>query len=196
MKIKNTLMLLLGLGYLSLVTACGSSGAVVHKSIKDFRLSIDPKYKQLEPTFASLIDSFNEKAGFNALQLVSAAEKGNSNIIITDGLTNEFHKVGFGQWVIETQEHRSVTAQGTPITTKIDHYEMKLEFDQSFVKNLALDKDSTESRYELEKLFFHEVGHGMQMDHVSSEDDVMYENIGGKKDFDQFFARVREFYAR
>ena len=193
MNLRNLRLIVLSIISSLAISACGSS-TVVHKSVKNFRLSLDPRYKQLEPTFVELIDSFNHHAGFTALRLVDAPDKANSTIVITNGLTDAFHKVGFGQWIIETQENKSVTAQGAPLVTKIDHYEMRIEFDQSFVGNLALHEGDSSSRYELEKLFFHEVGHGMQMEHSKDESDVMFENIGGQKDFDRFFARVHDFY--
>ncbi|MEI8025311.1 MAG: matrixin family metalloprotease [Pseudomonadota bacterium] len=43
----------------------------------------------------------------------------------------------------------------------------------------------------LRTIIFHELGHGLLLDHSSNEHDVMFAVVNGEKDFDRYFEQVR-----
>ena len=65
-------------------------------------------------------------------------------------------------------------------------YSMRVEFDAEYMRRSDL--------YAKQKLFFHEVGHGLEMDHNPGDvRDVMFPDVAGDKDFDDYFRRVRSY---
>ena len=71
---------------------------------------------------------------------------------------------------------------------------MRLELDKEYVTSRLGGNEA--KRYELMKLFFHEIGHGLQMDHDPDPKAVMYYDISGNKDFDKYFEGVRAYFAQ
>jgi hypothetical protein len=65
---------------------------------------------------------------------------------------------------------------------------MKIQFDQTYL--------STMTHYDNQKLFFHEVGHGLEMNHITTDvSEVMYPDVGGDKNFPLYFTRVQAYMA-
>ena len=71
---------------------------------------------------------------------------------------------------------------------------MRLELDEEFVK-LKINSIKDADKNDIRKLFYHEVGHGMQMLHHPDQSNVMYYDITGEKNFTLYFADVRTFFA-
>ena len=71
-------------------------------------------------------------------------------------------------------------------------YSMRLEFDEHYFLSRLGNRDP-KILNEKYKLFFHEVGHGLQMGHVPGTRDVMYYDISGDKDFKPFFQRASRY---
>ena len=182
-----TLILLL------LLPACGYQTA----EVKEYRLFVDSVDPEIQDEFRSLIDSFNYHAGFYALHYVTKPEQSNSQVILTQGLQARDGKVGWGQWQRETFADSNLlrfTGGGTPKQTFV--YSMRIEFDKEYFMERMRD-DASVRRIQLFKLFSHEAGHGLQMDH--DEDNpasMMFPDISGEKDVPQFFGRVRGYFGR
>lgn len=175
---------------LAFTAACGSSYQTV--KVKEYRLALvqgDPVYKD---EFRSLAADFNAYAQMHVLDFEDTGANANSAIIMTQGLESETDgKVGLGQWLSESTSDSPFTSPGSHPKRTV-YYSMRLEFDVDyFHERLGA---GAQNRYEKQKLFFHEVGHGLEMDHVQDDPtDVMYPDISGDKNFSTFFARVRAY---
>lgn len=178
---------------LSLVSVgCGSSYKTT--KIKNYTLSVVNDDKRLKAEFNDLIDDFNRFTGSEVLTYVENPEQANSAIILTKGLKQRDGKVGWGQWLSETKSDSPVATPGNKPKRTIS-YSMRLEFDLEYYTS-RLKNPGEKETIEKQKLFFHEVGHGLEMDHVtSSESEVMYPDISGDKNFELFFEQVRAYMA-
>jgi predicted Zn-dependent protease len=70
---------------------------------------------------------------------------------------------------------------------------MRLEFDEEYFRTRTGSSETSKMRIEKQKLFFHEVGHGLQLDHSANQEDVMYFDISGDKSFANYFNYVRSY---
>jgi hypothetical protein len=175
------------------LSGCGAS--YNETEIKDFRLAVLSSDAAIQDAFRSLVATFNQSAGVQALRFEADAKNANSAIILTPGLTARDGKVGWGQWLTETEEepaYQGVT--GRKLDREIT-YTMRLELDSEYVGERVANP-TKDKQYDLLKLFCHEVGHGLLMGHHTNPKDVMYYDISGQKDFDAFWPRVKEFFAR
>lgn len=173
----------------SLMPACGSYETT---KIKDYKLHVVNGTPSQINTFKKLILDFNSLAGMNALTYVDTAAEANSPINIIEGLKlSTDNKVGLGQWVSESQQENPVMTMPGQHPKRTVRYSMNLKFDREYFE-LHKGNDSTEV-YARQKLFFHEVGHGLELDHVADQHNLMYEEISGDKDFDGFFKYVRSY---
>jgi hypothetical protein len=184
---------LLSLALLS--TACGSSYKTT--KVKDYKLALVQGEAFFKNDFRYLVDSFNRKAGMTVLEFVDSSDDGNSPIIMTKGLKarTSDNNVGFGQWLSESKSDNPMTVGIGSKPERTVTYTMRLEFDWDYF-NDARGNDDPKAVYKKEKLFFHEVGHGLEMGHdESDEHSVMYPDVGrgDVKDFDAFFQRVRTY---
>ena len=171
---------------------CGSSYKTT--KVKNYTLSVVNNDPRLKAEFKDLIDDFNRFTGSDVLNYVENPEEANSAIILTKGLKQRDGKVGWGQWLSETKSDSPVTTPGNKPKRKIS-YSMRLEFDLDYYTS-RLQSTGEKETIEKQKLFFHEVGHGLEMDHVtSSESNVMYPDISGDKNFSLFFEQVRSYMA-
>jgi hypothetical protein len=173
-----------------LVTSCGLP--VKDKSVKDFVLTCMGADTATHDSFRGLIHQYNTEAGIEALHYTSLEDEANSPIYLSKNLNQREGKVGWGQWLSETEERRSYLPE--PKTLRTTSYSMRLELDEDFIRtkiNSVKDSDRTDIR----KLFYHEVGHGLQMGHHPDQNSVMYYDISGDKDFSTYFSDVRAFFA-
>lgn len=175
----------------TIATSCGSAYKV--EKFKSYRLFLVEPHPDLEPEFRILIDEFNVQAGQKVLTYAKDAEDANSAIVVTSGLKNATAgKVGLGQWLAESRtSDNSFSIDGSSSKQKV-FYSMRIEFDLEYFMT-RLGHDPTK-QYDKQKLFFHEVGHGLEMNHnYKNTDDLMYPDISGKKDFNYFFQEVRKY---
>ena len=170
---------------------CGKAYKV--EKFKEYRLHIVESPIPLEKEFQELIEKFNELAGQRVLTYENDPTKANSPIIVTSGLkARTSGKVGLGQWIAESETSESaLTLEGNKSKQKI-RYSMRLEFDMEYFTTRS-EKTAANS-YDKQKLFFHEAGHGLEMNHNTKEtSDLMYPDISGNKDFQLFFQQVRQY---
>lgn len=173
-----------------LMTACGLP--TNEKSVKNFVLSCMNCDSSMHDGFSRLVYQYNTEAGFEALRYTTSGEDANSPVYLTEGLNLREGKVGWGQWLSETEERRSYLPQ--PKALRTTSYSMRLELDKDFMTtrmNSIREGDKTDIR----KLFYHESGHGMQMGHHPDSSNVMYFDISGEKDFTSYFVEVRRFFS-
>jgi hypothetical protein len=185
------LLLLQSSFFILLVQGCGKAYKV--EKFKEYRLHIVESPIPLEKEFQELIEKFNELAGQRVLTYENDPTKANSPIIVTSGLkARTSGKVGLGQWIAESETSESaLTLEGNKSKQKI-RYSMRLEFDMEYFTTRS-EKTAANS-YDKQKLFFHEAGHGLEMNHNTKEtSDLMYPDISGNKDFQLFFQQVRQY---
>jgi hypothetical protein len=173
-----------------LMTACGSS--YNEHDIKDYRLAVESNDASVKDAFEKMISEFNSQVGLSALKFVNDPADANSQIILTRGLNARDGKVGWGQWIRTTESDSPVGSiiGETPDRTNV--YSMRLEFDQDYVIE-RMDSSRADRYYEFRKLFYHEVGHGLQMDHDPNPQALMYYDISGTKDFNGYIKRVQQY---
>ena len=167
--------------------SCGSPSDVEKR--KDYRLALVSDQPDLKTEFRRLIQDFNELAGVNALTYVDNPAAANSAIVVTKGLHDRDGKVGWGQWLSESEQEAELFGGGKRTVT----YSMRLEFDEDYLRRRIASDETEKMRYDKQKLFFHEVGHGMLLDHDDNPRSLMYYDISGEKDFTVFFDYVRSF---
>lgn len=179
--------------FLALVTVgCGSKTETL--KIKDYRLALVEKTLSLETEFSRLVRDFNREARIAVLTFTEDASKANSAIVLTRGLKEKTNgKIGLGQWIAQSESDVAFSLHQQNTRQETIHYSMRLEFDAAYITS-RLGNDDPVKRYENQKLFFHEVGHGLEMDHNPNDmRDVMYPDVAGDKDFEVFFDRVRAY---
>ncbi len=155
---------------------------------KEYRLYVNSEDSKVQDEFRSLVDLFNARTCAKVIALVDNADDANSHIVLTKGLQQRDGKVGWGQW-------ERISYSGGPTgTDETLVYTMSLEFDYDYVYN-RLGSDNESKRKSLTNLFDHEIGHGLQMEHdTTNTRSVMYPDISGTKDFEPFFKDVRRFF--
>lgn len=190
---RSSLVLSLFLSLLT--TACGSSYETT--KVKNYKLALVQGETVFRDEFRYLVSAFNQKAGMEVLEFVDDADDGNSPIILTKGLKARTadNNVGFGQWLSESKSDNPMTTTPGKKPERTVTYTMRLEFDWDYFNDTRGNSDP-KNAYKKEKLFFHEVGHGLEMSHDESDmHSVMYPDVGkgDDKDFDAFFERVRNY---
>lgn len=175
-------------------TACGSDYKVV--KVKQYRLALTQGDASFKSTFESLINDFNTAAGSTVLTFENDAAKANCSIAVIKDLVKQnadglgTGKVGLGQWVTQSKQDNPVVIVPGEKPTETILYSMNVQFDQDYLKN--------GTKYDLQKLFYHEVGHGLELDHnEANQKDVMYPDVGvgDTKDFDSYFKYVKSYMA-
>ena len=176
----------------SLAAACGSYETT---KVKNYRMHVVNGTAEQTETFKKLIDDFNALAGITALTYVDTAEEANSPILVVEGLKRSTGEmVGRGQWLADSEQESPLSSIDGSRPRRTVRFSMRLEFDADYIRRHAADTDT--DTYEKRKLFFHEVGHGMELDHSARPRDLMYEKIDGEKDdFGSFFDYVRSYMA-
>lgn len=189
---------LLGVSLLSLAaltSACGSNYETT--KVKEYKLALVQGESYFKDEFRALVQAFNARAGMNVLSFVDSADDANSSIILTKGLkaSSPNNEVGFGQWLSESKSDNPFTTTPGRSPQRTVTYSMRLQFDWDYF-NDARGNEDPKDVYKKQKLFFHEVGHGLEMDHDEGEEhSVMYPDVGkgDQKDFGSFFERVRSY---
>lgn len=175
-----------------LLPACGNASYETTK-IKSYSLAILDQPAAVQVEFQRLIREFNAYAGLEVLTYASSPADANSSVTLTVGLREKTGgKVGLGQMLSQTKSDSPVSMPGSHPKQEI-RYSMRLEFDAAYVNGNLGHKDQ-QKIVDNQKLFFHEVGHGLEMNHDdSSTRNVMHSNIDGEKDFEPFFVKVRNY---
>lgn len=176
-----------------LLNACGS---YVETHEKDYRLFFDTKNEKLLEESRRLVSDFNHEIGFKALEFVDHIEESNSTVTFNKGLAARTRKLGYGQWVTRTYSEAEIKKyQGQDVHSSVK-FGMELEFDKEFFLNRAGLSEEDHEYQRLRVLFHHEVGHGLQFDHVEDKSDIMYETIqqSADYDFDRFYESVNQFF--
>lgn len=172
--------------------ACGGGNYETTK-VKKYSLAILNQPADVQSEFQRLIDEFNDYTGFDVLSYASSPDAANSSVILTEGLREKTGgKVGLGQWLSETKSDGPISAPGSRPQREVS-YSMRLEFDAAYIRTNIGHKDRAKI-IDNQKLFFHEVGHGLELNHDdTSTRNVMHSNIDGDKDFEPFFVLVRNY---
>jgi hypothetical protein len=180
------------------LTACGGA-AYREEKVKDYKIYFALPDQSLMYDFERLVSEYNEATGLenNAIELVYNEDDANSVATITRGLERQQEKIGFGQWKTKTFEEPSVAQLDGSRPKRIVSYSMELEFDYDYVKQRSNAAGNSTEWKEVFTLFCHEVGHGLQMNHSSIINDVMYPSIDGnvRYNYAGHFEKVRQFFA-
>src|SRR2546430_2068051 len=86
----------------AILTACGAS--YNDHEVKDYRLTVVDADAAVHDTFEKLVEQYNNDAGFKAITYVRDAGQANSDIYLVAGLQSKDGKIGWGQWIKETDE--------------------------------------------------------------------------------------------
>lgn len=174
-------------------SSCGTA-RVERSEIKTYVLALKDSDQTFAPLVKRLIQDYNNNVGFTALEFSDSPDTANCPVIITKGLEKRDGKVGWGQWFSSTErEGLMVPVPGTKSTETVT-YSLQVEFDQDFLESNNKDEKNGAINTELKKLFAHEIGHGFQLQHVPEENDVMYYDISGEKDFSSYWPRIKQFF--
>ncbi len=184
------------LGALAL-NACGKNDLVEKKQYRFFVVTDDAETKE---SVQFLVDRYNGELGSPVLSLVDNEGDANSKINFTQNLQlNSDHKLGVGQWITIAAKTSRYTLEGKETKTEVT-YGMDISFDKdNFVaKQQGVKNQESDEATHLYHLFCHEVGHGMQLEHVDQDDiSVMYPYIPDtyrkKVKFDEYFEKIRSF---
>lgn len=172
------------LAALTFLYGCGADYDT--KKVKSYRFAVAGGDANFKREFKSLIQDYNRFSQLPVLEYVDSAEGANSIIVVTEGLQTRDGKVGWGQWMAESQAESPMAKLPGDKAKRTITYSMRVEFDAEYMRRGDL--------YAKQKLFFHEVGHGLEMDHNPGDlHDVMYPDVAGDKNFDAYFARVRTY---
>lgn len=176
----------------------GACKSISVKRHKDFRLFLDnsagSSYHKL---FGQLVADFNASIGFQGLKLVQERSEANSLIVLTPGLKLRDEKLGWGQWMTEeVVQYQGPVVLHMGSQNKDVFYSMRVEFDQNYIGEKMYSIDPSDQQ-KIRTLWCHEIGHGLQMNHVSEQTDVMYEYVDGdQKDFAKYFTEAKNFFLR
>ena len=185
--------LFFSLSILFTLSACGTK--YVEEEVKDYRISLETRDPTMDAVFAGFVERYNNEIGFQALNIVSEQAAANSQLILTVGLKNRDNKIGWGQWIKTIEEERPSNAFDTDKAIRKISYSMRVEFDDTYMRERARIDASEEQKIENFRLFAHEVGHGLMMDHIPTTTSVMYEKVlPGKPDYTDYYKRAREFF--
>jgi hypothetical protein len=170
--------------------SCGPKGS--KESIKDFRLYVHTENTEFKEKIEVLVRDFNQDSCFEALKVVTSPKQGNSNIHFVKDMQKSRSQIGYGEYVIHTQKPNALSFSDKEVRI----HSMNLYFDAGYFTNKLNIKEKESAQRSLKVLFSHEVGHGLEMKHSTSRADIMYESTVGKKDFDPFFTRVRQYFGQ
>lgn len=177
----------------ALVGCGGTDETVLHKT---YLFNLEGSLSA-QNTLKELITEFNSEAGSNYLQVAEGGILGNSTITLISDLEMREGKLGYGSWIIDEQQSSSTSSLLTIDNTTELHYSMKLELDEAFFEERQdLPKTDLE-RQRLKILVYHEIGHGLLMNHDAENDtSVMFPTIKADPNVDlsAYFERVRAFF--
>lgn len=176
----------------AVLTGCGQYHTTY---VKDYRLYFATEDNRLKSEGRRLIQVYNQRLGENVLSFAANPNEANSHVRFNRGMRDYEGKLGLGQWesnVNEEPDFRRI--EGRPLERKIE-YSMNIAFDEDFTLERSGMSEQNAEWQRLFLLFCHEVGHGMQLDHVDDEHNVMYPVIksADSVNFDAYFAKIREY---
>jgi len=190
--LKNTFSILF---LLNILVACGSRTETIE--VHDYTMAVIDDDPEVKWEFENLINEFNSYAGLNVIQYVDHADQANSVVFLTKDLkinSDQDNKIGYGQWLAEIEEEKWYSKPGQD-RQRIIRYAMRIELDEDYIRS-RMDGDTIKAKKEKQVLFFHEVGHGLEMDHVQDRNDIMYEEVAQNRDYGNFFERVRNYMTK
>ncbi len=180
------------------ITACQDYKVI---AVKDFRIYADTKDPILQRSIETLAARYNKEMGYPVLTIVRDPSASNSKISFRDGLRDDGHKLGLGQWITSRKESSKFSLMGETNTSTVA-YAMEIEFDLENFRAKApyLNQATSDQALHLYHLFCHEIGHGLQLDHSDSIQSVMYPTIPDRPtryiDYKSYFNEVRAFMSR
>ena len=181
--------------FIALALVFSSCGAQVNrKEVKTFVLGLQQGDASFKPLIKHLIEDYNSNFGQNVLEFSETMDAANSPVLVTKGLEQRDGKVGWGQWFASTERTGTTIAVPGVETSETTRYSLQLEFDEDFLTSNEKQVTDGELSIEVRKLFAHEVGHGFQLQHAPEQNDIMYYDITGEKDFTPYWPRVRAFF--
>jgi predicted Zn-dependent protease len=175
----------------SILSSCGAR--VNTNEIKEYRVTLASADKSFRPLIKNLVSDYNSTLGFRALEYVDSQDQANSTILVTEGLETRDGKVGWGQWLSET-ERSGIDAPGGSVDKTVT-YSLQVEFDADYLRqNSKLENGSlTENA---RKLFAHEIGHGFQLDHHPDQSNIMYFDVTGTKNWSTYWPQIHSYFGR
>lgn len=188
-------LILLPLIFAPLLTSCGATYKEV--SVKDYRIFVQADDRVVRERVQSVILDFNQHAGFKALTICAREDESNSKIIVKSGIYNPHDRtLGWGQWIQETStEHPEFLVAGEG--TETIHHTLYAELDREYLTT-RVTKPTAEGNREIQTLIYHELGHGLEMDHADHDkSSIMYPDVtADPRNLDAFFLRVRAYFNR
>lgn len=180
------------------LAACGGSYETEH--VKDYRLAVVSGTDADREEIRSLIADFNDEAGIHVLTFVESADEANSAVLFVPGLESKTKaltgeaRIGQAQWFMETSSENPMSTMGRQPKRTVT-YTMRIELDAEYMRERENVTDG-DKVYDKKKLFYHEVGHGLELDHNKNDkSDLMYPSTDGDKDMSRFFRYVRSYMA-
>ena len=200
MKLNCFTSLLVSCLILSL-TACGFHEEHIRDYV--FYAHVDDPDNQLYiNTIDTLVDDFNSCLGFTLFKTTRDTSLYNSSIYFDANLSEMSTNgdvVGYGTYIRKTTEDSPLNLLKGSSPSVYYTYTGEIRLDSDFfakntvsIDGLDVDKNTDEYQ-ELKKLFFHESGHVIGLDHTDSKEDVMYYEISGEKNFQDFCNTINKY---
>jgi len=149
----------------TLLTACGGDYETEH--VKDYRLAVVSGTDADRAEIRDLIQKFNDDAGVHVLTFVESADEANSAVLFVPGLESKTKavtgeaRIGQAQWFMETSSENPMSTMGRNPKRTVT-YTMRIELDAEYMRERR-DSTDADKIYDKQKLFFHEVGHGLEL---------------------------------
>ena len=170
--------------YLILLIILASCGYETEKNT-DFRVYYEGNNPEEKQLFRQLTADFNKQLGFTVLHWQESKRKGNSPLSTTKDLALE-NKLGYGEY--ESTRRFEQNWHGCD-RKFVEDLTLEATFDRDYMNNPDVS-------YEMkQKLFYHEIGHGLKFGHTEGKHDVMYPYLmNNDADLETFFNKVRKFF--
>lgn len=170
------------------LTSCGYN----EEHIKNYVFYVHSDNQLYVNTIDTLVSDFNYCVGSEVFKTTRDTTKYNSSIYLNTNLREIGESViGYGTFIRKTSQSNPLDVLKGSYTLSYK-YTGEIRLDLGFFSNnLETDDEinvnkNSDGYGELKKLFFHEAGHVVGLDHTDSEEDVMYYTISGDKDYDAF----------
>ena len=180
------------------LTACGFN----EKHIRSYNFYVHSNNQLYINTINTLVDDFNDCIGSSLFKTTRDTTDYNSSIYFNSNLSDLGNNVvGYGTYIRKTSEDNPLEVLTGSKHTIYYTYTGEIRLDSNFIEKntmntsadgLNIDKNSDEYT-ELKKLFFHEAGHVIGLEHTPNQSDVMYYEISGTKNFQDFCQSVRDY---
>ena len=158
------------------LSSCGKYEPEVDKS---YVFYIDESDESLKSSILWLADDLNREMGRKIFVFTHDEKEANSQISFVHAGSEfgEYNEVGWGEWRKETEyENELVRFSGRNPKAR-SSYSMVLKFDRKYFLHRVENLSDTD-RYDLKKLFAHEVCHGLGCVHDDSNPkSIMYKDV-------------------